>query len=171
VAKTTYRTGAIGDKRKLLEFFAAKEHRNLVLRIVDVLELRNDHQDWLIRATAQIRKARMPVAKEGTGWRKSWLLRLFPGGHITLPFEELLGLLDMEAAKLLQEICYAYQGVRLSKGEPSRVESCDKCSGAGLVHGQKCKQCDGGGLTTTFLEMSDEERYLARGEDHEDHVG
>jgi hypothetical protein len=167
----TYKTGAIGDKRKLLKFFAAKEHKNLVLRIADVLELRNDQQDWIIGLANLIRlpgltfKSAMPEIKEAQGMRKRWLLHQFPGGYIVLPFDELLGPMDMAQVKQLQEVCYAYHGVRMGKGEPSRVDKCDKCEGRGRVDGKKCKQCDGSGMTVTFLEMSDEEKALAKGVD------
>jgi len=161
-----YRTGAIGDKRKLIKFFAAKEHQNLVLRIADVLDLRNDQQDWLIGLVEIVKSVpQPPVRKEATGWRKRWLLQTCPNGYIVLPFEDLLGPMDMKAVMRLQEVCYAYYNVRMGKGEPSRVDKCDKCGGSKQVDGAKCKQCDGTGITITFLEMSDEERRLARGED------
>lgn len=161
---------AIDDKRYLLKFFAAKEHRNLVLRIVDVLELRNDYQDWLIdRCCLGMPMPRDETrdAREASGWRKRILLQTFPGGNIVLPLEELLGPMEMTEVVMLQEICMAYHGIRQEKGEPSRVDPCGKCNGKGRNYGQKCKDCDGGGKIITFLEMSDEERRLAMGAPNE----
>ena len=53
----------------------------------------------------------------------------------------------------------------MCQGQRSRVYKCDKCGGCDRINGGKCKQCDGEGITITFLEMSDEERALARGVD------
>lgn len=159
----TYRTGAIGDKRKLLGFFAEKGHQNLVLRIADVLDLRNDHQDLLIAIINWVLEPEPRIREMASGWRKRGLLRVFPGGHIVLPFEELLPKLHMVSIRDLQQVCQEYQQVRMGKGEPSRIDICGKCEGRGALGGKKCKDCDGEGRTVTFLEMSDEERQLAVG--------
>ena len=161
---TTYKTGAIGDKRRLLEFFAAKGHENLVLRIADVLELLNAHQDWLIRVISRTLAVTVVPEAEGTGWRKQWLLHLFSTGYIVLPFDDLFRYLNMDEVKRLQEVCFVYHGIRLEKGEPSRAETCSACAGTGKFQGKTCPQCEGGGQIFVFLEMSDEERALARGE-------
>jgi hypothetical protein len=151
------------DKRKLLGWLAATEHKNLVLRIVDVLELRNDHQDWLIDLAGHV-IARGGWVLTDDGWRKRWLLRHFPNGWIVLPFDKVLPPLDMDGIKKLQEIVFAYRGIRLEKGEPNKVEPCDKCGGTCKVAGRACRHCGGDGQIITFIETSDEERALMRGE-------
>jgi hypothetical protein len=156
--------GAIDDKRKLLGWLAATEHKNLVLRIVDVLELRNDHQDWLIYHAAAIRMVTIAAGSEGSGWRKGWLLNQFPNGWIILPFDKLLTPLNMDGIKKLQEIIFAYRGIRLEKGEPNKIEPCEKCNGTCAVGGRPCKHCDGEGQIITFLETSDEERQMMKGD-------
>lgn len=155
--------GAIDDKRDLLGWLAATEHNNLVMRVVDVLELRNEHQDWLLSYVMRVKGTPVPyqaiergLEKQGKT-RKQFLLHEFPTGWLVLPFDKLLETMDMGCVQKLQEIIFAYRGIRLEKGEPNKIEPCDKCAGKG------CKHCGGEGQIITFLETSAEERELMKG--------
>lgn len=148
----------IDDKRRLLEFFGAKEHRNLVLRIVDVLELPNDQVDHLIHLVG---KPAMLAGQDG--WRKRHLLNEFPAGWIVLPLDALLEPMELEDVQKLQSVVYQYADIRRQKGEPNRVEPCPRCRGQGRFAGSLCKDCQGDGKVITFVEMSEDEKELARG--------
>ena len=166
----------IDDKRRLLAFFGAKQHKNLVLRVVDVIELRNEYQDQLIDETAVRENQRsgrsalmtqMLILKEknAPGWRKNFIMQNWPGGWIVLPIDRLLEEKTMEQVEYLQEIVFAYADIRRQKGEPCRVDVCDKCRGSGTIQGRRCKDCDSGQVIT-FIEMSPEEIAFAEQEAH-----
>lgn len=168
------RRGGINDPKKLWAFFAAKGHENLVLRIVDVLELRNDQQDLIIEHAALAIEGRDPALTSqaaaslsrsrpidpGDGWRKRWMLRAFPGGYVVIPFARFEAL-TIEQLQQVQQVCFNYHGVRLAKGEPSRVDPCTKCEGRKIISGKPCDWCEGTGKSITFVEMSDEECAIA----------
>jgi hypothetical protein len=156
-----YRTGAIDSTKRLAAFFEAKGHRNLVLRVVDVLDLRFDHQDLIIGLAAESYAA---SPREEQQSRKQWMQRLAPDGYLVLPLAPLLRGIDMEIASRLQEAIYAYTQVRRYKGEPSRTDDCEPCKGTGRVSGAKCGDCGGEGAVITFIEVSPEERVLAERE-------
>jgi hypothetical protein len=154
----------IDSVEKLRAFFEAKGHRYLVLRIADVLELANRHQDTIIGIASGVRPGAVRrlvdvlSSHSPVGWRKDWLAREFSDGYIRLPIDHLLeSLPDMQALVELQEALQSYMHVRREKGEPCRVETCPHCQGQG------CRQCDGTGQIVTFVEMSDEEQLLAEG--------
>jgi hypothetical protein len=151
----------LDDKRRLLRFFAAKNHRNLVLRVVDILEMRNDRQDYLIRAVERLHGPLPAPEPAGDGWRKKWLLRKAPTGWVLLDIDTLLEPLELAQVEELQQVLHEYRAVRLEKGEPNRVDDCEKCRGTGRVAGNICKTCDGDGQIITFLEMSPEEIEMA----------
>lgn len=139
----------IDDKRRLLGFFAQKGHHNLVLRIVDVLEMRN-----LARVAGMVAITR-EVAVCPADNVKGWLLEQFPDGYITIPIDRLLDPIALKDVAQIQEVVAEYRDIRMGKGEPSRKEMCPKCAGLG------CDNCHEGSIFI-FLEMSDEEIALAR---------
>lgn len=171
---TTDMLRGIDDKRRLLGFFAAKKHVNLVLRVADVLELRNEQQDFLINAAVtdnpEINAVEHLAEGKGPGWRKQWLLTEFPNGYWVRPFDQLLERMSLENVQALQAIVYAYADIRRQKGEPCRIDTCEKCKGIGRGSrtfkdgtARPCKDCDGGQVIT-FIEMSPIEQELAQRE-------
>jgi len=141
----------IEDKRKLLGFFAAKGHHNLVLRVADLKELPLPTK-YTLRNVLK--------AYGGMVWLDwarepdEFFVHNSMDGYVVVPFEQVLQA-DMLVIRELQHILYLYKEVRMWKGEPSRVEACE-CGGKG-----DCKKCDGRGTITTYLEMAPEERQLA----------
>jgi hypothetical protein len=147
----------IDDKKKLLEFFGAKQHKNLVLRVVDVLDLCNSAQEFLRKVVCGFWGV-APARTLPLGTLKQVFLHFYPAGYIVLPFKAILLHLSLEEIQTLQGVVYGYRDIRRSKGFPSRV---DKCS----CEGRKgCEKCCGVGEIVTFLEMSEEERGLAKRE-------
>jgi len=139
----------IDDRKHLFEFFRAKGHRNLVLRVADVIELKPGDQKRLcelVYTSAAVEDARSFLIERGAFW----------DGHLVIPFDQ-LDVTEVPLEKLLelQAIVYSYLNVRRGKGEPSRVDPC-RCGGK--VAG--CKECGGTGATRTFLEVSEEEQRL-----------
>lgn len=156
--------GVMATRRGLLKFFGAKGHKNVVLRTVDVLELRNDLQDRVIEWSVNLVKHHRLSNFHGDGWRKRWLVQHHPNGWIVIPIERLLNYYDEFAdTKLIQEVVSAYTDIRRQKGEPSVVEACPKCNGLGTINGVRCDECWGEGQIITVVEMSAEERALAMG--------
>lgn len=142
----------IDNKRRLLGFFAARGHRNLVLRMVDVLEMP------IMSQIAVVGLAQQSLGViEAVDAIKSWVLRKFPSGYIVLPIDKLLEPMELREIEKIQQLISEYRDVRMGKGEPSRREMCPKCAGAG------CANCDNTGSITIFLEMSAEEIDMSRG--------
>lgn len=152
----------IDSKRRLLGFFGAKGHHNLVLRIVDVLEMRPGSQA-LIAGMVAINRGLTDTQPLAGSSLKGWLLHQFPDGHIVLPIDRLLEPLPLREVEKIQVLTAEYHNVRLGKGSPSKTEPCPECGGTGFGRGEdgKCEHCDGSGRIVTFLEMSDEEIALA----------
>lgn len=154
-------------KERLLAFFGAKQHENLVLRVVDVMELGNEAQDFLIGLAAggdgTVDVAGKLGEGQANGWRKRWMLREYPRGYMVLPMKRTIEPLSFEALQTLQAIVVGYTRIRLEKGEPSRIDACDKCGGSGRQGQRRCRHCDGEGQITTLLEMSPEEKQLSEG--------
>lgn len=143
----------IDDKKKLLAFFGAKQHKNLVLRVVDVLDLGNEAQEFLKRLVFAF--------FGGVNWEgspKQVFLHYYTAGYMVLPFEAALLPLSLAEIQTLQGVVYGYRDIRRSKGYPMRVDKC-ACGGR-----KRCEKCCGVGEIVTFLEMSDEERSLAERE-------
>ena len=147
----------LDKKERLVAFFKAKGHVRLVLRIVDVLELRNVYQDYLIEKCGRVHE--LPARRDMT--RKAWLLKAFPNGWLTMPIDQLLEPMGLREVERLQSIIFAYADVRRQKGEPHRSEPCPDCGGS--PRSGLCKSCHGDGVVLTFIEMSDEEKRLAEG--------
>jgi len=155
------------DKRRLIAWFGAKEHKNLVLRVVDVLELSNDAQDFVIQLVRSMNGKGSDKHFVSDGWRKSWLLHYFPNGWVVLSIDELLKPMEFEVLKELQAVLFAYTRIRQEKGEPNRIDACVRCNGTGYrgvtASTGHCKHCEGEGHIITFIEMSSEEKALAEG--------
>jgi hypothetical protein len=150
--KTTVIPG-LDSKERLLRFLAAKKHLNLVLRIVDLLELRHTSLDFLLEQVSRV-SGPLPAERQG-GWRKQWLLRQFPSGWVVVPIAATLESLDLGQVEKLQQVLYEYRSIRLEKGEPHTIRPCEKCGGKG------CQWCGGEGHTITFEEMSEWETMQA----------
>lgn len=148
------KVGVINDKRKLLGFFAAKAHRNLVLRVADLIELPLPSQAELV-TLLRVYGGLAPF-DAGREPRHFFLHHAFDG-YLVVPFERLLQA-DIPVLAELQQILIEYREVRQSKGEPSKTEVCE-CEGHPLFGG--CPKCHGSGQITVYVEMSDEEKKLA----------
>jgi len=163
----------LDSKQRLLNFFSAKRHKNVVLRVVDLLDMRNEDLAVLLRYIAAVAlfdpaKTREMVVQEvdrglaqENAWRKQWLTRNFPSGWVVLSIDALLEPLDLVGVERLQQALYEYRNVRYSKGEPNRIETCPACEKGRTPNGRKCERCDGAGIEMTFLEMSSDEVRLA----------
>ena len=140
---------------RLMKFFRAKGQANVVMRCVDCHELTRNSREQLqvLLVMMGLAPSSGQAAANLINDPKGYLLRLFPNGWIILPMAKLekLGLADLEQ---LQVVVHDYKNIRLEKGEPHRVDTCEKCGGKG------CKQCDEGKVIT-FLEVSEEEAALA----------
>jgi hypothetical protein len=152
------------SKRRLLGFFGAKNHKNLVLRVVDVLELRIESLFEVVKWVCVSREVAI-FTDAGRGSMKTAFLRQYPNGFITLPIEPLIDPMTLKEVEVVQQVIAEYRNIRLGKGEPSRTDLCKECGGTGFGLGPegKCENCDGTGKIVTFLEMSDEETKLAEG--------
>jgi hypothetical protein len=139
----------IDDRKHLFEFFRAKGHRNLVLRVADVLDLKEAEQRRLcelIYTSGQVEDPRHFLIERGA----------FFDGHLVIPFDQLdAAEVPLEKLLELQAIVYSYLNVRRGKGEPSRIDPC-RCGGKG----KGCKECGGTGTTRTYLEVSEAESRL-----------
>ena len=154
----------LDSKDRLLRFFAAKKHNNIPLRVVDILEMRNEEQDYLARATFKaLLPERLLDDARVNETRKQWWLRHFPTGWVVLPIDKTLEPMTMEQVQRFQQCMYEYKQVRQHKGEPNRIEDCGHCKGTGRAGGKECDHCGGEGMSITFLEMSPEEQTLAEG--------
>lgn len=144
----------IDNKRRLLGFFAASGHRNLVLRVIDILDLSFKSQNVILGMLALAHQ--IPPDPPQEDWRRWWLLT-FPTGYVVIPIVDLLGPIPLEEVATIQQVIAEYRNVRQGKGSPCRTDVCGACGGGG------CDQCDGGKVYV-FLEMDATEQELARGE-------
>lgn len=144
----------IDDKRRLLGFFGAKGQKNLVLRVVDIVEMSPAAQSSAMGMVALCQQ--IPTFPPGNDWKRWWLSQ-FPSGYVVLPIEKLLDPLPLAEVAKIQQVVAEYRNVRQGKGSPCRKDPCDKCGGRG------CDQCDDG-VVFTFLEMDEAEIALARGD-------
>ena len=144
----------IDSKRRLLAFFAQKEFHNLILRIVDVMELRGEQLVRVVGMVQQIEGGSFEAVSSTT--LKQWFLRRFPDGFIALPIDKLLEPLTLRQVEDIQQVVAEYREVRLRKGWPARTDKHAKCGGAG------CRDCDNTGVIITFLEMDPDEIERAR---------
>jgi hypothetical protein len=141
----------IESKKKLLDFFVAKHHRNLVLHVAALKELALPIQHELISILiCDAGFSRESCADAGRFWIQNSM-----DGYVVLPFAKLLASMEMKTVQRLQLILYLYKEVRMGKGEPSRVDACS------CHHNAECKTCHGTGIITTYLEISEEEERLA----------
>ena len=143
----------IEDKRKLLGFFAAKNHLNLVLRMADLRDLPIAAQHTLAFILRRYCGLLWNDAQEPV----EFFMRNSFDGYLVVKFEDVLKA-EMHDIRELQHVLYLYKEVRMGKGEPSRVEPCECVP---LATTAMCQKCNGAGTTTTYLEMADEECQLA----------
>jgi len=149
----------IEDKRKLLGFFAAKHHFNLVLRVADLKELPLPAKHMLTTILSTFGELDRGLTEKEPD---EFFIRQSFDGYVIVPFEKVLQA-GMGVIRELQGILYLYKEVRMGKGEPSRVDPCE-CKGRGSKTPHPsggCKKCEGRGVITTYLEMAPEERQLA----------
>lgn len=150
-------------KERLFRFFKTKNHKNLILRVVDVLELVQDDQLYLISLLAKLRGSVCTATTANE--RKRYFLKVFPDGYIKFPLKWLAESVDMLALNRLQCIMFNYVAVRREKGVPFRIDVCEKCNGTGVDSaGKACFYCGGGGKIEIVVEMSDDEIALAEKE-------
>jgi hypothetical protein len=153
----------INSKRKLIDFFLKKNHKNLVLRIVDVMDLIQEDRNFLMYHLSQL--TGIPFSFGNKQVVKSWFLKVYPSGYVVAPVSEFLDMFDLEGIERLQSILSAYVEVRRGKAYPVREDRCSCCLGIGrLGDKSECPKCFGSGAITTFLEISDEEVLLAEKE-------
>jgi hypothetical protein len=147
----------IDTPERLLAWFKAKGHRNLVLRTADVFELapidQEDLADLLCKAVPNLPT---PTPVNMRLWFQN------RGRHIVTAIDDLIEKLDMKDIARLQEIIGYYIEGRRGKGEPSKVEPCD-CTDGGRSPQPNCRLCDGTGRIHVLLEVTDEELQLANG--------
>jgi hypothetical protein len=151
----------LDSKERLLKFFEAKGHLNLVLRVVDMLDMRITSLDYLLHQVSRMVQANVADGMEQTdGWRKRWLLHQFPSGWVVIPIKAVLEPMDLAECEKLQQALHEYRAVRMEKGEPHTIRPCEKC--LGRQSGRVCGYCGGEGQTITFEEMSEWETTAAR---------
>lgn len=142
----------LDKKERLVAFFEARGQHNLVLRVVDMLDMRVTQLDYLIGLIAD--RTQVPPILE-TQTRKVWLQFHYPDGYVILPIVRVLDPMDLHDVEKLQQALFEYRSARMHKGEPHRIDECDKCNGRG------CTVCGGEGQTITFVEMSEWEMNAA----------
>lgn len=165
----------IDSVARLRAFFQAKGHKNLVLRVVDILDMPQASQAalriWLAAATVLT----IDYSEQSLRQLKQWFVAIYPTGYIVVPWKAIGD--DLKELELLQQLLAEYRSVRLGKGEPSEKKPCPTCGGSGgkthvshgaggpMLHGNKgqCPDCEGLGWYRVFVEMSEEERKLAEG--------
>lgn len=157
-------TAGLDNPEKLRAFFAAKGYRNLVLRVVDMLGMRLPDLDFLCVVA-------LPTSSRSRGeTHKQYLLRCANvDGYIVVPWDTLLLHADLAAIERLQAALAEYRSVRYHKCEPMRMDACTTCNHMKLPpHGRRtsCPNCDGTGVTYTWIELSEEEQRLAEKEIH-----
>jgi len=152
------RVGHIRGKEHLAAFFKAKNHKNLVLNLGDVLRLPEHH----VQGAADF-AARLDIGgcaeRRGTMKPHDLLRFAAPGGYLIMPFEQLCGDgFDQSDLVGLQALTGAYKEYRRRDGGPYKEVPC-KCGGR--LSG--CQYCAGIGHTSVLVEMSEEEIKLAIG--------
>lgn len=140
----------LDSKKRLLGFFAAKGHNNLVLRVVDVMGMPLENQRRLFAMLTGATLAGQTQAE-----LKSAMLTLTTEGFLVIPFAELLAPMELEHVEQLQVLLHQYKEVRQTKGWPVDKQMCPKCAGGG------CDDCERGSIYV-YLEMSAGEKELAK---------
>jgi len=146
----------IDNAEHLFRFFAAKGHKNLVLRVADLLELRRVEQERLIKilygvdfngpGSEEFRTEQVCRWLKGAGYMRC--------GYLVIAMARLEAF-DMVALTELQQIVALYRNVRRGRGEPSELQDHTECGGRG------CPMCGHTGKIRVFLEVSEEEKQLA----------
>jgi hypothetical protein len=132
----------------------------LVLRVADILDMTEDYQrlglDWIAMACGgsapNLEGPQLRSHIQGAGIN----------GYINIPRDGICSL-SLDDLQVVQQWLSVYRDVRLGKGEPSRIDPCEKCGGLGTIAREECGECGGEGRIITFLEISDEEAVLSEG--------
>lgn len=143
----------LDSPQRLLEFFKAKNHKRLVLRTADILQMLAE--DQLLLTQLLVKLGRCPD-EPGRPLRHR-LQELGVNGYLLIPIDLLSSRLTLEDLQQLQAWLTEYQEVRHGRLEPSRTETCSYCGGKG------CQRCGQTGQLMVLLEISDEEQRLAEG--------
>jgi len=160
--------GSWSSPQSMIEFFTAKGHRRLVLRLPDVLRLPGQVQSELCFLLRLMPAVDAPFEADGsvssaTIAKHTLIAAAHGGDYICVPWIRLA--LDMTGLDRLQAILLGYRELRRGDGVPSVVSDCTDCGGTGKTKiGKKCRPCDGTGRVSTLLELSPEEAALAEAE-------
>lgn len=133
----------------------------VILRVADILDMSTGDQRLGLQWIALACGGEVLYDLEGTALR-SHIQGAGINGYIRIPRAGICSL-SMDDLHVVQQWLSTYRDVRLGKGEPSRIDSCEECAGAGKLHGHKCENCGGEGEIITFLEISEEEVALSEG--------
>ena len=137
------------DPKRLIEWCSARGQKNIVLAASAVDSLPGTYRDFLLRFSR--------MSLEDSSNR-----------HVVIPIEGVVDSMSFADLKDLQEALSVYRISRMESDGPTRIDPCSKCSGSGIVGGEECEACDGGGEITTLLEMSPEEASIAYGDAYGD---
>jgi len=163
----------LDSPQRLLAFFKAKGQTNLVLRVVDMLDMRNVDLQTLITEVV-IRGAGTPPPAKIFSY-KGYLTFHFPLGYVVAPMAALLEDRTLVELEFLQAALAEYKSVRYHKGEPTLRGECLECLGlppgqpmpgsitALTPNGVQCRDCNGARETITWLELDATEMALAMG--------
>jgi len=147
----------IDDPVRLRRFFEEKRQTNLVLRVADVMALREDDQVLLLLL---LERFGTPAPEHPT--REGRLQRAGTNGYILISTADLCRL-DLEELQVVQALIHSYREIREGKGEPSAIESCDCTADRRRAPDPRCRMCSGTGELLVLQELSPEERELAGG--------
>ena len=145
--------GWLKTPQKVADFFQAKGHHRLVIRLADVFNMRAESQYALARLLVSL--GAVSEIPENHERLKRALVDLAPAGYVMAPFSAIVRLTQEEAIEL-QGLMAEYRDVRRDAGFPSRSETCD-CKG----RDRRCRACAGAGKVLVLLEMDERERELA----------
>jgi hypothetical protein len=133
----------------------------LVLRVADILAMREDDQRLALEWIAIACGGEAIQGLEGTMLR-SHIQGAGINGYIRIPRDGICSL-SLDDLQVIQQWLSVYRDTRLGKGEPSRIDPCERCRGRGKISGMDCPICGGEGKILTFLEISDEEAAISEG--------
>jgi hypothetical protein len=147
---------ALEEPNRLWDWMRAKGHKNLVLRIGDVLQLPNALMAAVDRIVRELNIGLVSECAHDLD-AASRIKYACPGGYLVVSIDRLARQpwIDMPFLIDLQSAILHYREIRRGLGYPSRKEEC-KCGKR-----RSCRQCGGKGYTSTIVEMSDHEVLLA----------
>lgn len=130
------------------EWMLARDQRYIVLRVADVLTMRDNPRRILARF-ASVDEGKDPNA----AWKSAGAGL---SGYVRVGVSALAAL-DRDGLFALQAAVSEYVQGRLSRGMPVRRDACETCQGRG------CNECGGRGFTETLIEMDEHETRLSQG--------